>query len=456
MSVAVIGNTGIKLMPTTECRARELLGKGRAVIHQYRPFTIRLLDREDGATQPIEFSCDTGYEHIGVSIKSAKHEYVSEQRDLLADEVGRHEDCSRCRRTRRNRLRYRAPRFNNRKGLMAKDGFAPSIRNKRDRHIDIFMAYYKVMPITHATFEMGQFDTQLLKALAEGKRVPQGEDYQRGERYGIATLREAVFTRDHHKCIVCGKSTFKDGAVLRVHHLGFWKADHSNRLSNLAAVCTKCHTAKNHKKGGKLYGLNPKLMGMADATFMTAVRYDMLRKLKEMAPDVVFHMTYGARTKLTRRSLHIAKSHANDAYCIGSLRPKHRARTRYLRKKRGNNRILETFKDAQYIDRRDGKKKPGSATGCNRTNRSVPRNNPNNERIYRQCKVSKGKRSIRRTRYAVQPGMLLRYRGKAYTSAGVHCKGTRVCILVEGVKTSVNIKDVAVLRYEQKWIEYAG
>ncbi|MBR5950695.1 MAG: RRXRR domain-containing protein [Actinomycetaceae bacterium] len=66
MYVAVIGKTGVKLQPTTEYRARKLLEKKRAEIHQYRPFTIRLLDREDGDTQDIEFCCDTGYQHVGV------------------------------------------------------------------------------------------------------------------------------------------------------------------------------------------------------------------------------------------------------------------------------------------------------------------------------------------------------------------------------------------------------
>ncbi|MBR5950594.1 MAG: hypothetical protein IKZ87_04080, partial [Actinomycetaceae bacterium] len=236
------------------------------------------------------------------------------------------------------------------------------------------------------------------------------------------------------------------------HHVGFWKGDHTDRLSNLMTVCTKCHTAKNHKKGGKLFGLVPKLGNMVAEAFMNAVRYDMFKKLKELAPDVEFHMTYGAQTKITRRSLHIEKSHANDAYCMGDFRPKHRTQTRYYRKKRVNNRVLETFKDAQYIDSRTGEKVPGAKIGCNRTNRSVPRNNLNNERFYRMRKVSKGKRSIRHNHYAMQPGMQLCYRGNVYTSAGVHCKGKRVCIFVDGIKTSVNIKEVKVHKYVQKWM----
>ena len=66
--VPVISKTGKKLMPTSEYRARKLLTRGKAVIDRYHPFTIRLTEREDGDTQPIEIAIDTGYAHIGNSV----------------------------------------------------------------------------------------------------------------------------------------------------------------------------------------------------------------------------------------------------------------------------------------------------------------------------------------------------------------------------------------------------
>ena len=160
--VPVVGNTGIPLMPVSPYRARILVDKGRATVYCRNPYTIQMLDRKTGDTQPIELKMDTGYQHIGLSICTEKKELVSVQFDLLTDETERHNDCRKYRRSRRNRkTRYRKPRFNNRKGLIAKDGFAPSIRNKRDRHIDILECYARVMPITEAYIEMGQFDTQV-------------------------------------------------------------------------------------------------------------------------------------------------------------------------------------------------------------------------------------------------------------------------------------------------------
>ena len=70
--VAVLSSTGQKIMPTTSYRARRLLKKGKATIYKYKPFTIILTDRKQGDVQEIEYKCDTGYKHIGVSICSAK------------------------------------------------------------------------------------------------------------------------------------------------------------------------------------------------------------------------------------------------------------------------------------------------------------------------------------------------------------------------------------------------
>ena len=281
--------------------------------------------------------------------------------------------------------------------------------------------------------------------------MPEGTDYQHGERYGIATLREAVFTRDGHACVCCGRTPFKDRAVLHVHHVGFWKHDRTDRMGNLATVCEKCHTPGNHKPGGRLWGLEPKFRPLRGATFMTTVRFDMFRKLKALAPGVGFHMTYGAATKLGRKELNIKKSHANDAYCMGDLHPKHRTDFRHYRKLRRNNRVLERFYDATYTDTRDGRRQKGSQLGCNRTKRNTPRNNDGNERIHRGHKVSKGRRAVRTTRYPIQPGDRVLVDGRWSVTTGSHCKGTR--IMVDG--KSVPVKQVQAVIHHNGWMRIA-
>lgn len=419
-AVAVISASGKPLMPTNPMRARKLIKKGKAVIYKYRPlFTIRLTERTDGDIQTIEYCCDTGYQHIGLSIKSRKHEYVNERRDLLPNETERHNDSRKYRKARRRRkLRHRACRRDNRHdNQICKDGYAPSIRNKRDQHISLYRSYTEILPVERAVFEMGQFDTQVLKAIEKGEPLPQGKDYQHGERYGYATLREEVFARDDYTCICCGKNAFKDKRILCVHHLGFRIGDRTNRLANLATVCTKCHTPKNHQPKGKLYNLKPELKDFKGATFMTMVRWDMLDKLKVVSKDIQVDVTYGAATKEARRDLKIKKSHANDAYCMGSFHPSHRTDLKRYEKCRRNNRVLSKFYDATYIDIRDGKKKKANALGCNRTKRRESRRSEKNERIYRGEKVSKGRIVLRTKRVVIRPGDIVYVGKKKYIVA---------------------------------------
>ena len=114
--VCVLGNNGERLMPTFRLgKVRRLLKDGKAKIVKHHPFTIQLLYDSKTNTQPIEICEDVGYNYIGISVKSKSHEYVSAQYDTLQDEKEHHDDCRMHRRTRRNRLRYRKPRFDNRK-----------------------------------------------------------------------------------------------------------------------------------------------------------------------------------------------------------------------------------------------------------------------------------------------------------------------------------------------------
>jgi len=448
MAVFVISKHGERLMPTTRYgRVRHLLRSGKAVIHSRKPFTIQLTYDAEAYVQPIEVCQDTGYQYIGMSVKSPTKEYVSAEYSLLRDEKERHDDQRRYRRTRRNRKRYRAPRFNNRRASKKAGWFAPSIKNKANRHVDLIERITAVAPITSITIEVGKFDSQLLKAVTEGKPIPKGIDYQRGERYGIETLRAAVFQRDVHKCRFCGRG-LKEDAFLHIHHVYFWRGQHGNSLDELAACCEKCHTPANHKKGGKLWGYDKKFPRYTGAAFMSIVRWYIWNRLKTELSDIEFHITYGAATKLARKEYGIEKSHAGDAYAMGQFHPQERVATEYYQKLRRNNRILEKFYDAKYIDLRDGKKKSGAQLGCQRLKRKEPRMSDKNLRIYHGKKVSKGHRSIRRQRYAIRPGDRLLFNCQGFVSNGCHSNGTRVIL---NNKKSVPIKKVQVLGRLNGW-----
>ena len=448
MSIMVISKSGERLMPTVHNgKVRRLLREGKAKIVGRHPFTVQLLYDTTNYTQPIELCVDTGYQHIGLSLKSESREYVSEQYDLLPQEKERHDDCRKFRRTRRNRRRYRKCRFNNRKASKKKGWIAPSLQNKADCHVDRVKKLCSVAPVTVVYLEMGQFDTQLLQAIEEGKPIPEGVDYQHGDRYGSETLRQAVFQRDRYTCVFCSRNAFRDSAKLHEHHAYYWRGQHGNRLSELATACELCHTPKNHQPGGKLWGFDKKLPRYTGAAFMNTVKWYIYECLKAVAEDV--YITYGAKTKIARDELNLEKSHVNDAYAMGLFHPEDRAETAYYKKRRRNNRCLERFYDAKYIDIRDGRKKSGAELSCGRINRREPRNGPKNERIFHGEKVSKGRRSIRTVRYTIQPGDALVCNGKTGVSAGCFNHGTWVR-LKDG--TSVAVSKVKILRHAGGWL----
>ena len=162
-TVFVIAENGKKLMPTNIKHVRKLLKRKEAIIFKHEPFTIKLTRPSKAYTQKIEFTEDTGSIHIGVSLKSEKHEFIDAQYDNLLDEPQRRQDKAGYRRKRRNKLRYRKARWQNRK--IEEGWIAPSIENKKQNHIRIFEKYYSVCPITNIILEIGNFDIQSLNII---------------------------------------------------------------------------------------------------------------------------------------------------------------------------------------------------------------------------------------------------------------------------------------------------
>ena len=66
--VFVLARNSKPLVPCKASRARILLKKGRAKVHSLYPFTIRLVDRIEGETQPVALKLDPGAKVTGVAI----------------------------------------------------------------------------------------------------------------------------------------------------------------------------------------------------------------------------------------------------------------------------------------------------------------------------------------------------------------------------------------------------
>ena len=435
-----------KLMPTMRfSKVRHWLKNKQAKIVTYKPFTIQLLFDTTSFIQPIEFSQDTGYLNVGNSIKSENHEYVSKQVIMLRDEKQRHDDCRMYRRIRRNRLRYRKPRFNNRH---KKEGWiAPSLQHKKELHLAEIMRYYRVCPITNIYLEVGQFDTAKLKAIQTDRDLPEGDGYQKGDRYNIATLREAVFQRDKYQCVFC-KRGIKENSILHVHHALYWQGRHGNQLDELVTCCEKCHTQKNHQKTGKLWGYIPrKVARLEQSAFMNTVRWQLYNEAKGMFPECKVHLTYGVNTKLKRQELGLTKSHCNDAYSMGNFTPENRCKQIVVSKKRRNNRILSKFYDAKYIDLRDGSIKTGKELNRGRTDRNHKKDSEN-LRKYRKQRISKGRFSVRKNCYSIKPDDIVLYKNNPYVVRGLMNYGNYISVI--GIN-SINTKKVSLLKYSRDY-----
>ncbi|MBW4586055.1 MAG: RRXRR domain-containing protein, partial [Aetokthonos hydrillicola CCALA 1050] len=115
MLVLVINKHGQPLMPTTPRKARILLQSGKAKIAGRDPFTIQLIYGSSGYKQPISLGIDAGYKHVGFSAITEKEELIGGEVELLDGVSERIIEKKKYRRTRRNKLRHRAKRFDNRK-----------------------------------------------------------------------------------------------------------------------------------------------------------------------------------------------------------------------------------------------------------------------------------------------------------------------------------------------------
>lgn len=408
--VYVVSMSGKALMPTrNHAKVRILLKEKKAKVVQNKPFTIKLLYKTEEYTQPINLGIDSGYKYIGYSAVTEKEELISGEVELLEGMSERIKSKSDQRGLRRQRLRHRKPRFDNRR--RDKGWLAPSIQHKYDTHIRFIDKLKRILPITNITAEVASFDTHKLK-----NPDIKGKEYQEGEQTGFHNLREYILYRDNYTCQVCGAKNIPLG----VHHIGYWKKDRSNRPANLMSACQKCHSSRNHEKNGKLWGLKPINKGFKAATFMSIIRWKLVNELD-------CNHTYGYITKSKRIELGLEKSHYNDAFCIAGGTIQKRIEPLNFKQIRRNNRSLEKFYDAKFIDIRTGEKASGKDLFSGRTRRNK---NLNGENLlkYRGKKLSKGRRTIREKRYFYQPNDLVWYDGKIHTVRGTQNEGKYVAL----------------------------
>lgn len=303
--VYVLNIEGKPLMPCKEAKARKLLKENKAKIYKKEPFTIQLLFICENQTQDITLGVDAGSKHIGLSATTKEKELYAADVELRNDIVDLLSTRRQNRRTRRNRLRYRKPRFNNRVHSKKNGWLAPSVEQKIQTHFKVVEDIHKLLPITKIVVETASFDIQKIK-----NPEIHNEEYQQGEQLEFWNVREYVLFRDNHICQCCkGKSKDK---ILNVHHIESRKTG-GNAPNNLITLCETCHKGY-HNGTVELPKTIKRGMSFKDAAFMGIMRWSFYNRLKEIYPNVV--MTYGYITKDTRIKNNLPKDHYIDARCI--------------------------------------------------------------------------------------------------------------------------------------------
>ncbi len=325
--VYVLNIQGKPLMPCKEAKARKLLKRGKAKVIKKEPFTIQLIFECENQVQEVTLGVDAGSKAIGLSVTTDKDELFSAEVELRNDIVDLLSTRRQNRRTRRNRLRYRKPRFLNRVGSKNKGWLAPSIENKINTHLKVISKIYEILPISKTIVEVASFDIQKIK-----NPDIQGKEYQQGEQLDFWNVREYVLFRDGHKCQ--GKKNCKN-KILNVHHIESRKIG-GDSPNNLITLCENCH--EDYHDGRLKLNLK-RGQSFRDATFMGIMRWSFYNRLKEIYPNV--QMTYGYITKNTRIVNGLPKEHRIDALCIsGNLSVKQSEYWYYIKQIRKHNRQI--------------------------------------------------------------------------------------------------------------------
>ena len=329
------------LMPCKPARARVLLRQKKAAVYKYFPFTIILLNRVGGHTQPIQVKFDQGSKTTGIALVSefkkghtvifaANMEHKGQA--IVEKLISR----SAIRRSRRSRkTRYRKPKWTNSMSKAQlqhinqrpKGWFPPSIRSRVDNISNMAKKLMSLTPVTSFSVENVRFDTQLMV-----NPNISGVEYQQGTLFEYE-VKEYLLHLYNFRCGYC--HGLSNDPILEKEHIVPRSKKGSNKLSNLALSCRTCNKDKDnylpHEWLNKLsrskakinqvrflnftkisQGIKP---SMRDAAVMNSIRYKVVESLQEF--NLPIELGSGGLTKYNRSLQKLPKDHWVDAACIG-------------------------------------------------------------------------------------------------------------------------------------------
>lgn len=321
-AVLVVDKHHRPLQPTSPVRARKLLAAGRARIHRYSPFVIRLVDRtvEESAVAGVELGVDPGSRYTGVSVFTDTNE---SRRGLLALEISHRgiaisrriagRAASRTRRRSAN-LRYRPARFHNRR--RTEGWLAPSLRHRVETTASWVNRLTRWAPVAGIHVETAAFDA----ALVQNPDIS-GVEYQHGTLHGYE-VRQYLLEKWNRRCAYCGVK----GVPLNIEHVHPRARGGSDRISNLAVACIPCNQSKGTSDVATFLADRPAVLArikrqlkspLRDAAAVSITSPRLVVELLRIGVSVT--TSTGGRTKFNRHTSGAPKSHTLDALHVGVM-----------------------------------------------------------------------------------------------------------------------------------------
>lgn len=330
--VFVLSKEGQPLMPCHPARARELLGRGRAVVARQIPFTIRLKDRTraESAVDGVQLRIDPGSKGTGLVLTHEKKETgehgstVTVRCGLISIELQHRGDqiraCMRQRAGYRHRrrsanCRYRSPRSDNR--THPAGWLPPSLRHRVDTTFSLANRLSRLAPVTEIHVERVAFDTHTMSA----GRPLRGAEYTQGTLAGTGA-RAYLRAKWNDACAYCDATR----VPLNIEHLTPRSRGGTNRISNLVLACVPCNEAKGTKPVEVFLAHRPHRLArilrqtkapLHDAAVMNATRWQLTEALAALGKPV--RTSTGECTKGNRSAMGLAKTHTLDALSVGHL-----------------------------------------------------------------------------------------------------------------------------------------
>ena len=437
-TVPVLGADGEPLMPTRPSRARRLMEQGRAKKKWMKGvFAIRMTDISaadpDVEVDGVQLNIDPGAKATGLAVVSETSEgrrahALIELRHRGTRIRNRMDRRRSLRRNRRGRIRNRQPRFDNRN---RPSGWLPPSMLTRLANTETWIRRLAALfPITQVRIETARFDTQIMQDAEVS-----GKDYQQGELAGWQ-VRSYVFHRDGRRCAYCGTARAERHEL---DHIVPRSRGGTNRVSNLVVSCQDCNIAKGNMSVEEFLADKPKRLvkvkavmrsRLADASQMNIIVPAIIGRLGQMGLPASSHDAY--TTSWTRNRLGIAKTHVNDALCIGApdaLEVIHERKTLVKAVGHGDRQMLRPS------DRHGNPRGQGYRDYC-----ALPRQRQG----YTSCP---GHRDRRKLLAGIASGDLVRlhHRKHGVLKGYAALTGGRVAVMHDGKPVSVMTKDATLL-----------